>query len=115
MLPHVLVTWERQWPSVLLLGEQVTPVAGATFCQDALRAVVERSGQPARASFYVWLVREPDNVHDPLAVRVVHNLFGNDGAKFGYLKRELAATVAHEVDDIYRQTGTWPRKRPASC
>ena len=40
------------------------------------------------------LVREPDNAHDPNAIRVATA----DGAQIGYLRRIIAAAIAPEID-----------------
>lgn len=45
----------------------------------------------------VRLVREPDNVHDPMAVAV----FSCRGVRVGYLKRERAAWIGSKIDRGY--------------
>lgn len=47
----------------------------------------------------VWLVREPDNVHDRNAIMVKND----EGDELGYVPREVAADLASILDDSARQ------------
>ena len=72
-------------------------VAGTSYCQDVLLAAcggkLTKSGhhKPIEA----MLIREPENPHDPNAVRVEI-----DDRKVGYLPREMAPVFDHLVQNI---------------
>jgi len=71
-----------------LRGHESVNVAGESHYQDALRAI---SGQgEIRHDTEARLIPEPDNPHDANAVRVEI-----DGAKVGYLPRDLRRNGHH--------------------
>jgi hypothetical protein len=69
-----------------LIGSRLVNVAGESHYQDALRAIAGASDEPqVRHATEAALVPEPDNPHDPNAVRVEI-----DGRYVGYLPRAEA-------------------------
>ncbi|MEJ7817801.1 MAG: HIRAN domain-containing protein [Thermoleophilaceae bacterium] len=76
-----------------LRGHESVNVAGESHYQDALRAI---SGQgEIRHDTEARLIPEPDNPHDANAVRVEI-----DGAKVGYLPRDLAPQWAPPLAEL---------------
>ncbi len=65
-----------------LHGRELINVAGESHYQDALRAITKGE---ARLETDAALISEPDNPHDPNAIRVEI-----EGEKVGYLPRDLA-------------------------
>lgn len=65
-----------------LHGRELINVAGESHYQDALRAITR--GEP-RLNTDAALIPEPDNPHDPNAIRVEI-----DGRKVGYVPRSKA-------------------------
>jgi hypothetical protein len=85
-----------------LRGRELVNVAGESHYQDALRAIAG-SGE-VRLETEARLVPEPENEHDPNAVRVEI-----DGAKVGYLPRALAAAWAPLLAELAA------RRRVGAC
>ena len=69
-------------------------VAGESFHQEAIRAVVEESGQ----EFQVFLMPEPQNKFDRNAIAVVHSEHG----ALGHLPREVAAYIAPSLSRLWQ-------------
>lgn len=76
----------EKYQGIILQKEFNTKVAGTSFHKDGVEKV--------RAGMELEIVREPNNEHDPSAVKV--QLL--DGTQVGYLNKELAATVAPAMD-----------------
>ena len=90
-------------PRVTFLpGRESVNVAGESHYQDALRALAGPGH--VRRDTEARLVAEPDNVHDPHAVRVEI-----DGHKVGYLPRELAPAWGPRLAELAT------RRRVAGC
>jgi hypothetical protein len=76
-------------PELAARGLVVTGVAGAArFHDDALQSPEVSPGA------VLTLRREPDNPHDPRAIAVL----APGGAQVGYVPREVAASLADELD-----------------
>ena len=76
----------------LLMGGRsgvAVAVHGLTFDNRAVALIDLGRGDPVR------LGREPDNAHDPNAIRVRHS----DGRDLGYLARDAARGIAGRLDD----------------
>ena len=70
-----------------MAGRRLVNVAGESHYQEALQALTESDGrEPVRAEFEAVLVPEPENPHDPNAVKVLI-----ESRHVGYLPREDAA------------------------
>jgi hypothetical protein len=85
-----------------LRGRELVNVAGESHYQEALRAIAG-SGE-VRLAVESQLVPEPDNPHDPNAVRVEI-----EGAKVGYLPRALAAAWSARLAELAA------RRRVGAC
>lgn len=70
-------------------------IAGVTFYQPALRAVLERSGSFNQTTQLAKLIPEPNNPHDKNAVAVEIR-----GQRIGHLKREDAAKYSPVLQQI---------------
>jgi hypothetical protein len=76
-------------PELAERGLVVTGVAGASrFHDDALQSPEVSPGS------VLTLRREPDNTHDPNAIAVL----ASSGAQVGFVAREVAASLADELD-----------------
>ena len=90
-----------------LRGHESVNVAGESHYQDALRAI---SGQgEIRHDTEARLIPEPDNPHDANAVRVEI-----DGAKVGYLPRDLRRNGHHRWPSWRAGGGSAPARPPWS-
>lgn len=85
-----------------LRGHELVNVAGESHYQDALRAITGPGD--ARLETEAQLVAEPENEHDPDAVRVEIG-----GAKVGYLPRALAAAWTPRLSELAA------RRRVGAC
>ncbi len=72
-----------------LRGHELVNVAGESHYQDALHTIVGVIEGEVRQDATAHLFPEPDNAHDPNAVRVEI-----EGSKVGYLPRDSAAEYA---------------------
>lgn len=75
--------------TTFLRGHEIVNVAGESHYQDALRAIVGPAAGEVRLDATAHLLPEPENEHDPKAVRVEIA-----GSKVGYLPRDTAARYA---------------------
>jgi hypothetical protein len=95
----------RDAPELAARGLVVTGVAGAArFHDDALQS---EQASPGRA---LTLRRDPDNEHDPNAIAVLTS----GGAQVGFVPRELAVSLAGELDAEAPWTAVVLRERRAS-
>ncbi len=76
-----------------LRGRESVNVAGESHYQEALRAIAGPGD--VRFDTEAHLIAEPENEHDPNAVRVEI-----DGAKIGYLPRELAPAWSPRLAEL---------------
>lgn len=81
--------------TTFLRGHELINVAGESHYQDALRSIVQTIEGEVRVDTTAHLVPEPDNEHDAHAVRVEI-----EGAKVGYLPREVASLYATALGPI---------------
>ena len=97
-------------------GDYETTVVGESFYRDEIIAWLERQDhldwQRGRRRDVFTLVREPDNAHDPNAVRVATS----DGVTVGYLPADVAVSWSPRLageDRPVRCVGAvmWDRKR----
>jgi HIRAN domain len=85
-----------------LRGRELVNVAGESHYQDALRRIA--GAGDVRLDTEAQLVGEPDNPHDPHAVRVEI-----DGEKVGYLPRALAQDWSPRLAELAS------RRRVGAC
>lgn len=76
----------EKYQGIVLQREYNTKVAGTSFHKEGLVGL--------RAGTQLVIEREPDNEHDPNAVKVCQQ----DGTQVGYLNKDLAAAVAPAID-----------------
>lgn len=81
--------------TTFLRGHELVNVAGESHYQEALRAITGATEGEVRQAATAHLIPEPENEHDPNAVRVEI-----DGSKVGYLPREAAAQYAPTLSPI---------------
>lgn len=93
MIPHVIVSWERLYPSTLLLGERVAWAKGTRLMQEEIRDALQ--GKRAIPRWWAWLVREPLNLHDRNAIAV---WIGS--TRLGFVPAPLAADLAPKLDEL---------------
>jgi hypothetical protein len=77
----------RDAPELAARGLRVTSVAGARHHREALSTGAAAPGRP------LMLRRDHENPHDPNAIEVLAG-----GQVVGFVPRELAAELAHELD-----------------
>jgi len=84
-----------------------TPVSGVTFrpgypknLWDIAGAMVEVFGKDPKPTLVAWLVREPDNKHDPNAIKVFVG-----GEHVGYIPAREAGGLAPLMDAGERWNG----------
>ena len=76
----------EKYQGIVLQREYNTKVAGTSFHKEGLVGL--------RAGTQLSIEREPDNEHDPNAVKVCQQ----DGTQVGYLNKDLAAAIAPAID-----------------
>lgn len=81
--------------TTILRGHELINVAGESHHQDALRSIIGTNESEVRVDVTAHLVPEPENEHDAHAVRIEI-----EGAKVGYLPRELASLYAPALGPI---------------
>ena len=93
------LAWAKVRGRVRMLS---TRVYGSSFTNDngiSRQTILARLARLPRFMVGVALVREPENPHDPNAIRIVARVRGADGSfTLGYLKKELAAGTAPLMD-----------------
>jgi hypothetical protein len=95
----------RDAPELAARGLVVTGVAGAArFHDDVLQSGAVAPGAALQ------LRRDPANEHDPNAVAVLTG----EGAPLGFVPREVAATLAPQLDDGAAWSAVVLRERRAS-
>lgn len=92
---------QKRIPYIKGNGSYHFEVVGESHYQPALRRVAgPRSEDGVRAECIAMLCREPNNPHDPNAVRVEVN-----GATVGYVPRDMAPDVQEALTELWRKHG----------
>lgn len=83
-----------------------TRLSGVTY--DGAQANIKRFGCPDIGSFE--LVREPDNPHDPNAIRVRIGIY-----RLGYIPKHIAKSLAPKMDDGRRFCAEFMGRNEHTC
>lgn len=107
--PHILTMVHDRYPAVWILGYRMQEVVGEHAYQHSLDAAVwkldqlgraKRSGQAVLATSVAWLVEEPTNPVDPLAVAVYL-----ENVLCGYLSTEARQRWGPRITQLQQRYG----------